>query len=204
MDKTERRQVLLHAARDVFATKGYHDAKVDDIVALARVAKGTFYNYFESRELIVKAVGDHVIDGLKDEIAAILRTVGDPADRISAIIRFCIRKASNDPVWGAFMVRMLPVAPLRDAIHKELIADLERGVARDQFQIGSVPAALDLIRGSTVMGMRTMVRESEPLGHAEHVAMLVLRGLGMSHQLAESAAHRAFETPGVAGTKSST
>ena len=54
MNKVERRQVLLRAARDVFATKGYHDAKIDDIVAEAKVAKGTFYLYFlgQTRRLL--------------------------------------------------------------------------------------------------------------------------------------------------------
>ena len=46
MDKAERRIELLRAARDVFATKGFHAAKVDDIVAAAKVAKGTFYLFF--------------------------------------------------------------------------------------------------------------------------------------------------------------
>jgi len=58
MGKAERRQELLHAAREVFSSKGYHDAKVDDIVALAQVAKGTFYLYFaDKRSIFVELVG---------------------------------------------------------------------------------------------------------------------------------------------------
>lgn len=49
MDKAERRSELLRAARDVFATKGYHNAKIDDIVQAAKVAKGTFYLYFPDK-----------------------------------------------------------------------------------------------------------------------------------------------------------
>src|SRR5829696_1508654 len=58
MDKAERRQDLLRAARDVFATKGYHDAKVDDIVAAAKVAKGTFYLYFKDKRSIFSELVD--------------------------------------------------------------------------------------------------------------------------------------------------
>jgi AcrR family transcriptional regulator len=47
-----RRRQILDRARDVFARKGYHAAKIDDIVAAARVARGTFYLYFHDKRTI--------------------------------------------------------------------------------------------------------------------------------------------------------
>ena len=40
---------ILEAARKVFATKGFHEAKVDDIADAAGVAKGTVYLYYDSK-----------------------------------------------------------------------------------------------------------------------------------------------------------
>ncbi|MFO0619008.1 MAG: TetR/AcrR family transcriptional regulator [Polyangiaceae bacterium] len=60
VDKAQRRKVLLDAARDVFADKGYHDAKVEDIAERANVAKGTFYLYFKDK----RAVLEELVDGL--------------------------------------------------------------------------------------------------------------------------------------------
>lgn len=47
-----RRQQILDRARDVFAKKGYHQAKIDDVVAAAGVARGTFYLYFHDKRSI--------------------------------------------------------------------------------------------------------------------------------------------------------
>lgn len=47
-----RRQQILDRARDVFAKKGYHAAKIDDVVAAAGVARGTFYLYFHDKRAI--------------------------------------------------------------------------------------------------------------------------------------------------------
>jgi len=47
-----RRQQILDRARDVFAKKGYHQAKIDDVVAAASVARGTFYLYFHDKRSI--------------------------------------------------------------------------------------------------------------------------------------------------------
>ena len=57
-DKATRRQEILQAARDVFAKHGYHAAKIDDIVAAAGVARGTFYLYFEDKRAIFEEIVD--------------------------------------------------------------------------------------------------------------------------------------------------
>ncbi|USG64211.1 TetR/AcrR family transcriptional regulator [Brevibacillus ruminantium] len=43
------RQKLLDVAEEVFGTKGYFAASIVDITQQAKVAQGTFYNYFESK-----------------------------------------------------------------------------------------------------------------------------------------------------------
>ena len=58
MTGTERRHQLIDIARSLFAERGYHDAKVEDIVAVAQVAKGTFYLYFSSKEEIFLALAE--------------------------------------------------------------------------------------------------------------------------------------------------
>jgi len=96
MDKTERRQILLRAARDVFATKGFHDAKVDDIVALAKVAKGTFYLYFPDKRSVFSELVDVLFHRLG---AAILKvdTGRDVDEQIKHNIRAIVAVLVDDP-----------------------------------------------------------------------------------------------------------
>lgn len=50
---------LLDAAMVVFDRRGYHAARVDDIVKVARTSHGTFYLYFANKEDLFRAlVGD--------------------------------------------------------------------------------------------------------------------------------------------------
>jgi AcrR family transcriptional regulator len=96
MDKTERRLDILRAARRVFATKGYHDTKVDEIVAAARVAKGTFYLYFRDKRSIFIELVDAVFTRIG---SAILRvdTGGDVAGQIQHNIRAILAVLLDDP-----------------------------------------------------------------------------------------------------------
>ena len=52
--KTMRR--LLDAGMRVFAERGYHAARVDDIVRAARTSHGTFYLYFANKEDLLRAL----------------------------------------------------------------------------------------------------------------------------------------------------
>ena len=96
MGKAERRQELLRAAREVFSAKGYHDAKIDDIVAIARVAKGTFYLYFaDKRSIFVE-----LVDTLFQRIgAAILKvdTRSDVEEQVKHNIRAIVAALLDDP-----------------------------------------------------------------------------------------------------------
>jgi len=86
MGKAERRQDLLRAARDVFATKGFHDAKIDDIVAAASVAKGTFYLYFQDK----RSIFSELVDGLFARIGGAILHV-DLGSDIEAQVKHNIR-----------------------------------------------------------------------------------------------------------------
>jgi AcrR family transcriptional regulator len=47
---------LLDAGVAVFAARGYHAARVDDIVKVARTSHGTFYLYFANKEDLFRAL----------------------------------------------------------------------------------------------------------------------------------------------------
>jgi AcrR family transcriptional regulator len=77
MKREQRREQLLRHARDVFAEKGYHAAKIDDIVAHARVARGTFYLHFEDKRRVFEELVDEFLALIANAIVRI--RVDDPS-----------------------------------------------------------------------------------------------------------------------------
>jgi AcrR family transcriptional regulator len=71
MKREQRRKQLLQHARDVFAEKGYHAAKIDDLVAQANVARGTFYLHFSDK----RAVFEELVDGLLQRIGGAIERI---------------------------------------------------------------------------------------------------------------------------------
>lgn len=50
------RSKLLDAGASVFASKGYHDTRVDDIVESAGTSHGTFYRYFDNKDQLFRVI----------------------------------------------------------------------------------------------------------------------------------------------------
>src|SRR4051795_11541922 len=68
--KTMRK--LLDAAMVVFEKRGYHAARVDDIVKVARTSHGTFYLYFANKEDLFRAL----LADVAEEVHAVSETLG--------------------------------------------------------------------------------------------------------------------------------
>jgi AcrR family transcriptional regulator len=56
---------LLDAGISVFGTKGFHAARVDDIVKVAKTSHGTFYLYFANKEDLFRALALDVAEELR-------------------------------------------------------------------------------------------------------------------------------------------
>jgi len=52
------RATLLRAGAEVLPARGYHEARVDDIVEAAGVSHGTFYRYFDSKDDFFRALAE--------------------------------------------------------------------------------------------------------------------------------------------------
>ena len=85
---------LLDAGVEVFATRGYHAARVDHIVRQARTSHGTFYLYFASKEDLFRALALDVAEEMRaitDEIGVVepgtrgLRELRDWVSRFLAL-----------------------------------------------------------------------------------------------------------------------
>src|SRR5438132_1036157 len=75
--QARRKQVLQHAKR-IFARKGYHHTNIADIVARARIARGTFYLYFRNKKDLFEELLEQVLGELRLRIQRLRLGPGEP------------------------------------------------------------------------------------------------------------------------------
>lgn len=84
--KETTREKLLEAAEEVFATKGYYEAAVDEIVRRSNTSKGSVYFYFPSKESLFLAVVDHLGDRLIQRVELAVADVSDPRQQLEVAL----------------------------------------------------------------------------------------------------------------------
>src|ERR1700674_398146 len=68
MERQARRAQVLRHAKRIFARKGYHRTNVADIIARARIARGTFYLYFQNKRDIFEELLEQTLRELRNRI----------------------------------------------------------------------------------------------------------------------------------------
>ena len=67
-----RKQELLRIAYQMFIQKGYEETSIDEIIAEAHIAKGTYYYYFPSNEATLEEVINMMISDEVERARAVL------------------------------------------------------------------------------------------------------------------------------------
>jgi len=133
--RSETYERLMRAALKLFAEKGIASTTVEDITEAADVGKGTFFNYFETKEHVLQAFGDtriQKIQGALDEARA-----GDMP--IWQVLRRLAHSLAEEASHAPGLLRSILVAPLtREPIREFMAEKMTNGRNRlaDIFQLG--------------------------------------------------------------------
>ena len=86
--RAEKRTLIADAAVEVFAEKGFHQARVSDIARRAGVADGTIYLYFKNKEDLLLCIFEEKMQILLDGLVSALAAVDDPLEKIRVFARY--------------------------------------------------------------------------------------------------------------------
>ena len=195
LEKRERtRANLIEAAYWLFAQKEAESVTIDDIITEAGVARGTFYNYFQTREDVLRAVAASLSDEMNRKIWVQSTVIDDPATRMAIAIRHSLHQSIRDATWGWVIVRIgLVAAPLSETIERGVLSDLEAGIRLKRFQVDSSQAAIDLILGTGLMAMRSILEGHTEPDYPEQIAKIILKTLGVADAEASAIAFKFLE-----------
>jgi len=142
---------LLDAGIEVFARRGYHAARVDDIVKVAKTSHGTFYLYFANKEDLFHALALDVTGEMATLAAELPPLESGPAGR-AALRDWLERFADLYQHYGP-VIRAWTEAEISDSDFGRLGNDVLTGFSR---------------------ALAQRIREVDPVGLDPDVAALAL------------------------------
>src|ERR1700730_1181935 len=142
------RERLFRSALDLFAQKGFAETTVEDITEAADVGKGTFFNYFPSKDHILLAFGEMQLSKLEAAIE-LARGSGEPMPEFlrSLGVRMTQEPTRNPAIIRALLQAYLSTTPVRVAmidlqqrVHALLTQMIQLGQDRGEIR-SDLPAA---------------------------------------------------------------
>src|SRR5208282_2320550 len=120
----ETRERLFRAALDLFARKGFTETTVEDITESADVGKGTFFNYFPSKDHILLAFGEMQLAKLEAAVKEAHRS-GEPMPQF---LRSLGVRMTQEPIRNPGIIRTLLQAYLSTTPVRAAMLDLQQRV----------------------------------------------------------------------------
>ncbi len=147
-----RREQILTAAGEVFAERGIHGARIDDIAAAAGLSKGSVYWYFRSKDEVVYALVDAFYAEAHSGLVALRDQPGTVADRLRDYLRSYAALMEEHRHLAPLAMEFYALAPRQQRVRDFLeryyarwteatIVLLDQGNQRGEFRIADTWAA---------------------------------------------------------------
>jgi AcrR family transcriptional regulator len=193
--RARTRSALLHAGRALLAHRDVDALSVDEIVAAADVAKGSFYNHFADKDVFAREIGAAVRRQAEELVSAANRRVTEPAARLARALCVFVRFAMEHRDSAQVLWRLNSGATIADApVNRGLREEVEGACKSKDFKDLDVATGVLLIMGTFVISMRHVLEErasTPPVIVAARMAEMMLRGLGLPARRARAVSTRA-------------
>jgi AcrR family transcriptional regulator len=178
------RKEILSAAYSLVGRKDGHLTCIEEICASTRISRGTFYNYFSSINELFDALAYEISHDINMRIRALLLLMPPGAFRVSAGSRFYLHQVRIDQAWGRAMINLTGTGPqFGFASLQHVTQVIAEGIELGEFQIPNAEVGCDLLMGTVLSAMMTMVRAPFPDDYPEMIARQILIGLGVRPRL---------------------
>jgi AcrR family transcriptional regulator len=94
---TAQAEKIMTAAAKLFATHRFHEARMEDIAALAEVGKGTLYRYFKDKEELYLALLERAGEGLSLRLDEALAGVEGARAQLVALVAGLLAYFEDNP-----------------------------------------------------------------------------------------------------------
>lgn len=144
----DRKSLILKAAIKVFARYGFSNARTAVIAREARVAEGTIYNYFKSKDDLILTIFEMTWRDLISRMRQALRPIQDPIQKMAVVLTSVVDLFESDPQLAeVFLVElrqsgkcfssepMAVILEFLDLLEEILKEGIARGVIRKDIHL---------------------------------------------------------------------
>jgi AcrR family transcriptional regulator len=177
------RELLLDAARSLYAMQAVESVTVEDVVREAGVAKGTLYIYFKNIEAVQMAVADDLTETFVELLQPRRAIFEDPVERLADGCYTFLHQATVNPKWGGLVARCAWSFPAVGRTARDLLAeDLRHAIRKGRISGISTDLATAMVIGIVLQAMRSAGEGNLHGSDMPLAVMAILQALGVSRR----------------------
>jgi AcrR family transcriptional regulator len=188
--RSRTREKLLHAAARVVSELGETRARIEDFITAAGISRGTFYNYYSTREDLLDDLWARIGSEPFHDIQQASQAISDPAERFATEARHILERASRDHIWGWLIYSMSDLSRVPDDLLSFPRTDLVVGHRFGRFKFTNLTCANDLVVSALRRALRGMLEQNHAEDYASNMVELLLTALGLPEREARVIATR--------------
>lgn len=189
------RASLLAAGFELLVERPIDAIPIDDLVAKAGVAKGSFFNHFKDKTDFAAAIAQEVRLELEALVTKANESVSDPVERIAGGMRVGLEFAVRQPKRSMALLRSMGTPTMREhPLNAGLRADIEAAASRNLIRLEAERLGVLYWLGLCQILMHDALIGRIPLSEAENrlsdMLVLGLTGLGVPAKRAAAIANK--------------
>jgi len=146
--KARTRAALIRAAQGLIA-QGRTNASILEITQAADVGMGSFYNHFESKELLYEAAFEAVLDAHGQLLDQVTAGIEDPAEVFASSFRLTGRLHRREPELSRVLLNNIPrLLSADDGLAPRARRDITAAVDAGRFDVADVDIAVTIAAGA--------------------------------------------------------
>jgi AcrR family transcriptional regulator len=187
--RARTRARIISSAFDLYGTDQGSQLRVEDVARSSGVTRATFYSYFNNLHELREAVAYELIHDIFARVVKTHQQLDDPAVQVASAIRFYLRKARSDRQWAQSVVNISANGQLfgAETFHRAE-ENVQQGLDAGRFKLWNSELGRDIVLGTCLAAMCTIIEQETPDIYPELVAGHVLMGLGLELDEARSIA----------------
>lgn len=124
--RTKKKELILSAALTCFASNGFHNTSIADISAEAGISTGLMYNYFESKEELLKSIYVQGLELIFEPITGLKKPLS--TKQLVGFLKHVFSQVESNPAyWRTYLIVISQPEILRD-YHTYIHQTAEQGM----------------------------------------------------------------------------
>ena len=189
--RTRTRGALIDSAIDVFAQKGFEEASISEIAAIAGLSNGTFYNHFKDKDELAAASAGAIALEIARQLDERMHGLDSGASRMVVATFAFMRLALQHKPWGRMLVEQSQRRPVATgAAMRYMRADIELAAAQHNLDVVVDGFLLEQLGAMIIASLRRQLAQGYQRDLLFRTCEYVLRVIGVTPKKASREVQR--------------